>query len=78
MALTGSYLAQTLDGLENLLQMPFGCGEQNMILFAPDIYVARYLEATGQSKPEVSAKAEFLMTTGYQRELTYRRVINDN
>ena len=72
-ALTGSYLAQTLDGLENLLQMPFGCGEQNMILFAPNIYVARYLEATGQSKPEISAKAEFLMTTGYQRELTYRR-----
>ena len=72
-ALTGSYLAQTLDGLENLLQMPFGCGEQNMILFAPNIYVAHYLEATGQSKPEISAKAEFLMTTGYQRELTYRR-----
>ena len=72
-AVTGSYLAQTLDGLENLLHMPYGCGEQNMILFAPNIYVARYLEATGQSKPEVSAKAESLMTTGYQRELTYRR-----
>ena len=72
-AITGSYLAQTLDGLENLLQMPFGCGEQNMILFAPNIYVARYLEATGQAKPEISAKAEFLMTTGYQRQLTYRR-----
>ena len=72
-AITGSYLAQTLDGLENLLQMPYGCGEQNMILFAPNIYVAAYLEATGQSKPEISAKAEFLMTTGYQRELTYRR-----
>ncbi len=72
-AITGSYLAQTLDGLENLLQMPFGCGEQNMILFAPNVYVARYLEATGQTKPEISAKAEFLMTTGYQRQLTYRR-----
>ena len=72
-ALTGSYLAQTLDGLENLLQMPYGCGEQNMILFAPNIFVARYLDATGQLKPEVMAKAEHLMTTGYQRELTYRR-----
>ena len=72
-AVTGSYLAQTLNGLENLLQMPFGCGEQNMILFAPNIYVSRYLEATGQAKPEISAKAEFLMTTGYQRQLTYRR-----
>ena len=72
-ALTGSYLAQTLDGLENLLQMPFGCGEQNMILFAPNVFVARYLDATGQLKPEVMAKAEHLMTTGYQRQLTYRR-----
>ena len=72
-ALTGSYLAQTLNGLENLLQMPYGCGEQNMILFAPNIFVARYLDATGQLKPEIMAKAEHLMTTGYQRELTYRR-----
>ena len=72
-ALTGSYLAQTLDGLDNLLQMPYGCGEQNMILFAPNIYVARYLDATGQLKPEVMAKAEHLMTTGYQRQLTYQR-----
>ena len=72
-ALTGSYLAQTIDGLENLLQMPYGCGEQNMILFAPNIFVARYLEATGQLQPAIMARAEQLMTTGYQRELTYRR-----
>ena len=72
-AISGSYLSQTLEGLENLLQMPFGCGEQNMILFAPNVFVARYLEETGQLKPEVMAKAEHLMTTGYQRELTYRR-----
>ena len=72
-ALTGSYLAQTLEGLEDLLRMPYGCGEQNMVLFAPNIYVARYLEATGQSKPEINAKARQLMQTGYQRELTYRR-----
>ena len=71
--LTGSYLSQTLEGLENLLQMPYGCGEQNMILFAPNIFVARYLQQTGQLKPEVMATAEHFMTTGYQRELTYRR-----
>ena len=71
--LTGSYLGQTIEGLEELLQMPFGCGEQNMILFAPNVFVARYLEETGQIKPDVLAKAEHLMVTGYQRELTYRR-----
>ena len=72
-ALTGSYLTQTIEGLEGLLRMPFGCGEQNMILFAPNVFIANYLKETGQLKPEVMAKAEHLMITGYQRELTYRR-----
>jgi CD109 antigen len=72
-ALTGNVLSQTIQGLDGLLQMPFGCGEQNMIGFAPDVFVSRYLKETGQLKPEVRAKAELLMLTGYQRELTYRR-----
>ena len=72
-AMTGNYLSQTLEGLESLLQLPYGCGEQNMVLFAPNVYVARYLEETGQSKPEIMAKAEHLMVTGYQRELIYQR-----
>ncbi|MFH1088180.1 MAG: alpha-2-macroglobulin family protein, partial [Chloroflexota bacterium] len=73
LAVTSSYLTQTINGLEKLLQMPFGCGEQNMIVFAPDVFIARYLKASGQLKPEIMAKAEKLMLTGYQRELTYRR-----
>jgi CD109 antigen len=73
LALTASYLTQTIEGLDGLLQMPFGCGEQNMILFAPDAYIARYLKETHQLKPEIMAKAEKLMITGYQREMTYRR-----
>ena len=72
-AVTGSVLAQTIEGLENLLKMPYGCGEQNMLLFAPDVFIARYLKESGQNKPEIMAKAELLMITGYQRELTYRR-----
>jgi len=72
-AVTSSYLTQTIDGLEGLLQMPFGCGEQNMIMMAPNTYVTKYLEESGQLKPEIMAKAEKLMITGYQRQLTYRR-----
>jgi len=72
-AVTGSLLAQTIEGLDQLLQMPFGCGEQNMILFAPDAFILKYLEGTRQLKPEIQAKAEMLLVTGYQRELTYRR-----
>ena len=72
-ALTSSFLTQTIEGLEGLIQMPFGCGEQNMIVFAPDVYITKYLEESGQLKPEIMAKAEKLMITGYQRQLTYRR-----
>ncbi len=72
-AVTGSLLAQTIEGLGQLLAMPFGCGEQNMIMFAPDVYILDYLKATNQAKPEIQAKAETLLITGYQRELTYQR-----
>ncbi len=72
LALTSSLLTQTMEGLDALIQMPFGCGEQNMMLFAPDVYITKYLEGSGQLKPEIMAKADKLMTTGYQRELTYR------
>lgn len=73
LALTSSFLTQTIEGLDELLQMPFGCGEQNMVLLAPDVFISRYLQETNQIKPEIMAKAEMLMITGYQRELTYRR-----
>jgi CD109 antigen len=72
-AVTSSVLTQTIDGLDNLLKMPSGCGEQNMIVLAPDVYITKYLQGSGQLKAEIMAKAEKLMITGYQRELTYRR-----
>jgi CD109 antigen len=72
-AITGSLLTQTIQGLDQLLQMPYGCGEQNMLLFAPDAYILDYLRDSRQLTPEIRAKAETLLVTGYQRELTYRR-----
>ena len=73
LSITPSLVAQSINGVDDLLQMPYGCGEQNMIFFAPDVEILRYLDATNQLTPEVRAKAEYFITTGYQRELTYRR-----
>jgi CD109 antigen len=73
LAATSSFLTQTMEGLEGLLRMPFGCGEQNMILFAPNVYITKYLRESGQLKPEIIARAKKLMITGYQRQLTFRR-----
>lgn len=72
LSITPSLVAQSINGIDDLLHIPYGCGEQNMIFFAPDVEVLRYLDATGQLTPEVRAKAEHFITVGYQRELTYR------
>lgn len=69
---TPSIVAQTINGVDDLLGMPYGCGEQNMMLFSTDVEVLRYLKATGQENPQIRAKAETYIITGYQRELTYR------
>ncbi len=70
---TPSIVAQTISGVDDLLGMPYGCGEQNMMLFSTDVEVLRYLKATGQQNPEIEAKAQTYIITGYQRELTFQR-----
>ncbi|XP_063297810.1 CD109 antigen-like [Pelobates fuscus] len=69
----GDVLGPSIDGLESLIQMPYGCGEQNMINFAPNIYVLQYLTATKQIKEDIRKKAISFMEQGYQRELIYKR-----
>ncbi|KAM8953041.1 LOW QUALITY PROTEIN: CD109 antigen-like [Pelodytes ibericus] len=69
----GDFLGPSINGLESLIQMPCGCGEQNMINFAPNIYVLQYLTATNQLKDNIRTKLIRLMEQGYQRELTFKR-----
>ncbi|XP_063775379.1 CD109 antigen-like [Pseudophryne corroboree] len=69
----GNLLATSIDGLESLIQMPCGCGEQNMIYFAPNIYVLQYLVATNQATEYLTARCIAFMKEGYQNELNYRR-----
>ncbi|XP_011874735.1 PREDICTED: alpha-2-macroglobulin-like protein 1 isoform X2 [Vollenhovia emeryi] len=71
-SLIGDILGPVLENLDNLVRLPMGCGEQNMILFVPNIHVIGYLDATGVDNPELRAKAIRNMEKGYQRELIYR------
>uniref|UniRef100_A0A3B3DWJ9 CD109 molecule n=1 Tax=Oryzias melastigma TaxID=30732 RepID=A0A3B3DWJ9_ORYME len=69
----GDILGPSISGLESLIQMPYGCGEQNMIHFAPNIYVLQYLISTGQDDPEITKRATDYMMRGYERELSFQR-----
>uniref|UniRef100_A0A8C0Y0Y4 Alpha-2-macroglobulin n=1 Tax=Castor canadensis TaxID=51338 RepID=A0A8C0Y0Y4_CASCN len=68
----GDILASAMQNTQNLLKMPYGCGEQNMVLFAPNIYVLDYLNETQQLTNEIKSKAIGYLNTGYQRQLNYK------
>lgn len=46
-----------LQNLDHLVRMPMGCGEQNMILFVPNLHVINYLNAMQQENPVLKAEA---------------------
>ncbi|XP_008290111.1 CD109 antigen [Stegastes partitus] len=70
----GDVLGPSISGLGSLIRMPSGCGEQNMINFAPNIYILHYLMETKQSNQDTVDRAVNYMTKGYERELSFQRV----
>ncbi|NXY08134.1 OVOS protein, partial [Pteruthius melanotis] len=68
----GDILGTALRNLDNLLHMPYGCGEQNMALFTPNIYALDYLNKTGQLTEEIRLKGTGYLSTGYQKQLSYK------
>ncbi|NWX16595.1 A2ML1 protein, partial [Aegotheles bennettii] len=81
-SVTGDLMGTVLQNLDRLVQMPHGCGEQNMVLFAPIVYVLQYLEKTRQLTPEIRERATGLLRNGntnvlscfagYQIQLQYQ------
>lgn len=50
-------MGPALQNLDQLLDLPFGCGEQNMVQFAPNIFILQYLNKTRQLDPEIEDTA---------------------
>nr|NP_001027688.2 alpha-2-macroglobulin homologue precursor [Ciona intestinalis] len=68
----GDILGSTMNNLGSLLRTPSGCGEQNMLGFAPDVFVTLYLHSAGKLDATVRAKAFKHFQTGYSNELNYK------
>lgn len=58
------FLPSSHQNLGHLIRMPYGCGEQNMIRFAPNVFILQYLSITRQATPEVTSRLINLMNTG--------------
>ncbi|XP_034051005.1 CD109 antigen [Thalassophryne amazonica] len=72
-AVVGDILALSINNLDALVQMPVSCGEQNLVHFAPSVYVLQYLKLSFQDNEELSSRALGYMMEGYQRQLSYQR-----
>ncbi|XP_062569935.1 pregnancy zone protein-like isoform X2 [Saccostrea cucullata] len=68
----GDVMGPALTNLKDLLRMPYGCGEQNMASFAPNIFVLQYFYNTNQDVSMILDDALRYMRVGYQRQLNYR------
>jgi len=65
----GDLLGPSVNGLDKLVKMPYGCGEQNMLNFAPNIYIMKYLETANQLTADFEDKAHRFMLAGTQFRL---------
>lgn len=66
-------LTTVAQNLGELLAVPTGCGEQNMVKFVPNIIVLDYLTAIGSKETSVINKATGMLRTGYQNQMRYRQ-----
>ncbi len=64
-------MGHALKNLNELLQMPYGCGEQNMIVLAPNIYILQYLEVTGQLTAAIRQTATGYLQSGMDEQMHF-------
>ncbi len=64
-------LSQVVEGMDAILRMPGGCFEQTSSSTYPNILALDYMKRTKKLTPEVHAKAEGFIASGYQRLLTF-------
>lgn len=60
----GDLMGPTFSGLEKLIQMPSGCGEQTMLSLAPNVFILDYLNSTGALTPAIETKCKGYILSG--------------
>ena len=70
----GDYMVPTLENYDDLIQLPTGCGEQNMVNFAPNILMLEYLKINGKlsQEKELVKRIRSYIDIGYQQQMLFR------
>jgi hypothetical protein len=65
-------MAHLLEGIEGIMQRPYGCGEQTISSTYPSLMVLRCYKRTGEDVPAITEKAQRYVKAGRERLLNYR------
>lgn len=68
----GDILGTAMRNTESFLRIPDGCGEQNIAMFGANLIVLNYLKKTGQLTDEKKSKITGHLSSGYQKQMSYR------
>ena len=60
----GDVMGPALSNLGRLVRIPYGCTEQTMVSFAPNIFVMKYLEAVNRESSTLKKNAVEYMRQG--------------
>lgn len=66
-SLAPSLAGSMLESLDYLVGYPYGCIEQTMSKFLPDVIVAEVLKTIGREDPQLSAELPLMVKTGVER-----------
>ncbi|XP_068218547.1 LOW QUALITY PROTEIN: CD109 antigen-like [Palaemon carinicauda] len=72
LSVIGDILGPAVTNLEGLLELPTGCGEQNMAKMVPNIVLMEYLKNKNQLSEAMQGRAKRYLETGYQQQLSFR------
>jgi hypothetical protein len=64
-------LAHVVEGVEAIMQRPYGCGEQTISSTYPSLLLLRHAKKSGESFPR-SGQAQRYLKDGYSRLMNYR------
>lgn len=71
-------MGPSISGLDRLIKMPYGCGEQNMLNFAPTIFVTEYLQNAGQLSVDLKSKSLGFMEKGENENSLSNQLCNSS
>ncbi|KAH3835369.1 hypothetical protein DPMN_108715 [Dreissena polymorpha] len=74
-SVVGDLFGPSLKNIDDLIKIPDGTGEQNVLNFAPAVFAALYMQRTGRfaSNIDLQNNIRIALLKGYQRQLIYQR-----